>query len=76
MSVPSECPKCGRFAKGAFGEDSWAHGPTYQSGQRGYGHGGSFWITGEWLKYECKQCGYTFFEPTRDSRKPETGAQP
>ena len=65
MSIPRECPKCGRFAKHSFGEDSWARGPRFIDGF----HTPFPTTSGaEWLEYVCKDCGYTFYEPTKDSK--------
>ena len=70
MSVPKECPKCGRFAKGLYGEDSWAHGPRYINNTARLGL--TLGNVTEWLEYVCKQCGYVHYEPTRDSEAKET----
>ena len=65
MSIPNECPKCGRFTKYTDCETSWARGPRFISGLHAPFHTTS---GAEWLEYVCKDCGYTFYEPTKDSK--------
>lgn len=54
--VPKSCPKCGRITKAAFGESSWAHGPSYQSKE-------------DRLLYSCRECRYSFTLPTAEKRR-------
>lgn len=67
-AVPRECPKCGRFTKGSYGEDLWAYGPC-SYGEDSWAHGPTYNPATDALDYRCRQCGYAFSVPTQEARR-------